>query len=206
MRHLKLSTLLAAGVLSATMSTSLLASTGCSGPFKMKDPPTDFAEVEAWDGFLRMKAGDDVGLNVRSFDNVDGGTLAYWSEDMVEKLGRRGYILTKQSAVESRNGVVGTRFDFDYASPTTGEAKFYTAILFVSDQWRIVVQLAGDAEPRGNYAASTKVVLEPTKAHICKVTEKTCDGPQPANFVGKLATGEDSEVPMPIAKDETAEG
>lgn len=206
MRRSKFASRVAAGVLFAALTSSSLASMGCSGPFKMKDPPTDFAEVEAWDGFLRMKAGDDVGLNIRSFDNVEGGTLAYWSEDMVEKLGRRGYILAKQSAVESRNGVVGTRFDFDYASPTSGEAKFYTAILFVSDEWRIVVQLAGDAELRSKYEASTKEVLELMKVRGCKITEKTCDGPQPSNFVGKLATGEDSEVPMPIAKEETGEG
>ncbi|NJO85039.1 MAG: hypothetical protein HC828_21335 [Blastochloris sp.] len=91
---------------------------------------------------LRMKAPDNVGLNITTFYNSRGGTLALWAEDMIKKLGERGYVLQRQSAVKSANGREGTRFDFSYEPPGSDDGlKFYTAVLFVTDDWQVVVQL-----------------------------------------------------------------
>ena len=68
------------------------------------------------------------------------------ASDLVNKLGKRGYVLTGQSAVETKNGREGTRFDFDYTIPGTDEPKFYSVSLFVTDKYKFVVQVAGDKQ------------------------------------------------------------
>ncbi len=174
--------------LALAVVSSLLMS-GCSGAsFKLKEPPGGFAVVQEWTGHYWAKAGDDVGLKIASYDNVKGGTLEYWSYDLAEKLGDRGYKLTNQSGVKSKNGVAGLRLDFDYSSPA-GEEKFYTAVLFVSDDYRIVVQLAGDKDLRSAHEADLNEALTTLKVKGCKLTKDTCKGPVPASMVGKLATG-----------------
>jgi hypothetical protein len=165
------------GLFAATLAVG-----GCR-KYKL-EPPTGFAQVDDDDDGARMKAGDDVGLNLRVFDNVDGGTLEFWAEDLVKKLGRRGYALVGQTAVKSKNGVVGTRFDFDYTAPGTTEKKFYSASLFVSDSSVVVVQLAGDEARRAAWAPKLDGIAAQTVVRGCKPGKKTCKGPQP----GKLTS------------------
>jgi hypothetical protein len=174
-----------------TITSVLLALTlggaGCASSkgFKMKDAPSGFAEVEAWTNHARFKAGDDVGLRVDALPNVKGGTLEYWAEDLVEKLAERGYTLKSQSAVRSKNGRDGTRFDFTYRSPTTGEDKFFTTILFTTDEWRVVVQLAGDASLASKLDARIQDSLGLTRVFGCKLGKPVCKAPQPPSLVGK---------------------
>lgn len=147
------------------------------------DPPTGFAQVEKTDYRTVMIAPDHVGLNVKAWDNVKGGTLAFWSEDLVNKLGARGYTLQKQSAVRSKNGVEGTRFDFAYTAPD-GVEKFYSAVLFTSDDYRVVMQVAGDKEHANRYLAQVDAIARDTKIRGCKVASEICKSAQP----GALAT------------------
>jgi hypothetical protein len=154
------------------------------------EPPAGFAQVDADDWSARMKAGDDVGLHLRVFPNVDGGTLEFWAGDLVKKLGKRGYSLTAQNAAKSKNGVAGTRFDFDYTAPGTTEPKFYSATLFVSDKNVVVVQVAGDAQRRAQWAPKLDGIAQQTVVRGCKPGGKVCGGPQP----GKLS----SPPPDPI--------
>jgi hypothetical protein len=149
------------------------------------DPPKGFAEVDEDRTGTRMKAGDDVGLNLRVFPNVDGGTLQFWSEDLVRKLGRRGYVLVAQSEVRSKNRVAGTRFDFSYTVPgTESEQKFYSVALFVTDRRVFALQLAGDETLRARHLASFDTIAKDAKLRGCKPWKDTCRGPQP----GKLST------------------
>jgi hypothetical protein len=169
---------------------------GCNS-FRLK-PPEGFAEVDKDDYGARMKAGDDVGLNLRVFDNVRGGTLVFWSEDLVKKLGKRGYQLVGQSEVKSKNGVAGTRFDFAYTPPGSDAKKFYTAMLFVSDENVVIVQLAGDDAKRATYSARATEIASATAVRGCKSWTKVCHGPQP----GKLTSPPPD--PVPGAPTETA--
>jgi hypothetical protein len=153
---------------------------GCMA-YKLERPPPGFAFVD--DDSDRMKSGDDVGINIAAFGNVRGGTLAFWSEDMVEKLGRRGYTLVEQTPVRSKNGVVGTRFDFSYTPPPDGDRKFYTAVLFVTDRYRVVVQLAGDAPLADKHSPTADRLARRIRIRGCRGRD-ICRGPQP----GKLAT------------------
>ena len=165
------------------LSSFVLALSACNS-YRL-DPPAGFAEVDETRYGTRMKAGDDVGLNLRVFDNVDGGTLTFWSEDLVRKLGRRGYVLVAQSQVESKNRVAGTRFDFSYTVPgTEKEEKFYSVALFVTDKREFALQLAGDENLRGRHLATFDGIAKDTKVRGCKSWKDTCDGPQP----GKLST------------------
>jgi hypothetical protein len=166
----------------------ITGATGCKN-YKLK-PPAGFAQVDADDYEARMKAGDDVGLHLKVFPNVEGGTLGFWAEDMVKKLGKRGYALVGQKGVKSKNGVDGTRLDFDYTPPGTEAKKFYTALLFVSDDNIVVVQLAGDEARRSHWAPKVDEIAGDTVVRGCKSWKKTCDGPQP----GKLT----SPPPDPI--------
>lgn len=156
--------------------------TGCAS-FKLKDPPPGFIEVSSsdWGGEaeLRMKAPDNVGLNITTFSNFRGGKLPLWADDLVKKLGARGYELVRQTPVKSGNGVAGTRFDFAYTPPGTEERKFYTAVLFVTDEWRIVVQLGGQADLESAHAGDLDAIVRRIKIRGCKAGSDTCDGPQP---------------------------
>jgi hypothetical protein len=184
-------------VVGAVVGTGLLASSGCAS-FKLKNPPPGFIEVSAEDyggeAELRMKAPDNVGLNITTFSNRRGGTLAIWADDMITKLTARGYLLQRQEAVKSRNQVAGTRFDFSYTPPgADGEQKFYTAVLFVTDGWQVVVQLAGKTELEAAHGEDLDRILADIKIRGCKVGSKVCKSPQPKQF-------DTSQKPKPNVK------
>lgn len=143
------------------------------------DPPTGFVEVSANDWETRMKAQDNVGLRVHRFDNVRGGTLGYWAADLVQKLGKRGYTLVNQAPATSKNRKQGTRFDFEYTAPVSGEAKFYTVVLFVTDKHKITLEVAGDKEFGAAYQARLGQLTGELKVRGCKLGSKICGGPQP---------------------------
>jgi hypothetical protein len=176
-----------------TLAPALLAlAAGCNA-YRL-EPPAGFAEVFAYDTDAHMKTNNNVGLRIRVFDNVKGGTLTFWSRDMVEKFGRRGYTLVNQIPAKSKNGVVGTRFDFSYTPVGDGEPpRFYTAVLFVSDKYIVVLQLAGLETYKTQYTAELDGILGDLKVRGCTVRTKACKGPQPE----RLST------PAPVvAKDE----
>lgn len=149
-------------------------------------PPIGFVEVQSSSQHIRMKAQDRTGLSVRVFDNHKGGTLAFWGEDLVRKLGMRGYQLIRQSALKSKNRVVGTQFNFAYQQD--GIEKFYTAILFVTDEHRVVLQLAGDADQSERVRQQIPQILAEFTVRGCHIASKVCRGPQPP----KLATPDPS--------------
>lgn len=186
---------------------SAAALTACTAPYKLKEPPPGLVSVEQWSGYDRMKGGDDVGVNISSFENHAGGSLAIWSEDLVRKLGRRDYALVRQTPVKAKNGVKGTRFDFDYVSPADDEPKFYTAILFVTDEWRVVVQVAGDRPHRGAYEAKTDAIVSEIKIRGCKLIGTLCKGDQPPPLSTKSAEAAsgDSASGDPASGDPAAE-
>ncbi len=182
-------------ILGLVMAATALVG-GCNS-YRLK-PPDGFAEVDKDDYGARMKAGDDVGLSLKVFDNVRGGTLVFWSEDLVKKLGKRGYVLVGQHEVKSKNGVAGTRFDFAYTAPGSTAKKFYSALLFVSDENVVVVQLAGDDAKRAAYSGRIDEIASATAVRGCKSWTKICHGAQP----GKLTSP--APDPVPGAPDETA--
>ncbi|PCC72167.1 hypothetical protein SAMN02745121_01376 [Nannocystis exedens] len=143
------------------------------------EPPVGFVEVSSHSYETRMKAQDNVGLRVHRFANVRGGTLGYWAADLVNKLGKRGYVLTGQQPARSKNGREGTRFDFDYTIPGSDEPKFYTVVLFVTDEYKFTLELAGDREHAGAYRARVAEITGELKVRGCKVASKICGGPQP---------------------------
>ncbi|PRQ08359.1 hypothetical protein [Enhygromyxa salina] len=170
----------------AVVGAGLLVSSGCAS-FKLRNPPPGFIEVSADDyggeAELRMKAPDNVGLNITTFSNRRGGTLAIWADDMITKLSARGYLLQRQEPVKSRNGVPGTRFDFSYTpAGADGEEKFYTAVLFVTDAWQVVVQLAGNDELAAAHGEDLERILADIKIRGCKVGSKVCKSGQPKQF------------------------
>jgi len=142
------------------------------------EPPQGFAQVDHDDYGTKMIAPDHVGLNVKVWDNVKGGSLGFWSEDLVNKLGERGYALKNQSPVKSKNGVAGTRFDFDYTAPD-GVEKFYSAVLFTSDEYRVVLQVAGNAELGPRYLGQLDAIAGETKVRGCKLVKSLCKSAQP---------------------------
>ena len=143
------------------------------------DPPQGFAQVAETKRGARMKAGDDVGLRVDVFDNVEGGTLAFWGEDLVRKLSQRDYALLGHRPLKSDDGKPGTQFDFAYTNPDGGE-KFYSVALFVTDEYRVVMQLAGDAELADKYRPRLPRIAAEAKIRGCKITGSICRGEQPS--------------------------
>ncbi len=152
-------------------------------PFEL-EPPPGFAEVQDYHSDSRMKASDNVGIRVRSFDNVRGGTLAYWAEDLVTKYGRRGYHLEAQMPATSKNGKSGTRFDFSYTSPGDDVRKFDSVVLFATDENIIVLEIAGDNEHAARHRQKLGEIVGDLTVRGCKLGGKICGSPQP----GKLST------------------
>jgi hypothetical protein len=180
---------------SALVALGLLVSSGCASSFKLKDPPPGFIEVSSskydGDAELRMKAPDNVGLNITTFANSRGGTLPLWAEDMIKKLSDRGYVLTGQDAVKSGNGVEGTRFDFVHEPPGSDDGvKFYTAVLFVTDEWIVVVQIAGKSVLASQHGQDLERILGEIKVRGCKLKTKVCKAGQPRRF-------ETAQLPKP---------
>ena len=183
-----------------TCSLGLVAAAVLSGCAAYKiEPPAGFVVVSEHGWETRMKAQDNVGLSVRRFENVKGGTLAFWGADLVKKLGQRGYVLRSQSAVKTRNGKTGTRFDFDYETFDTEIPKFYTAILVVTDKYKVVLQIAGGKEFGPSYEARVPEIVGKLKVRGCKIGSKICGGPQPP----KLSTPK--APPKKVAADEPAD-
>jgi len=155
--------------------TSLLG-LSCLGPgcaaYKMKTP-TGFAQVSETKHMAHYKGSDDVGLNVRVFGNVKGGTLSFWSDDLVSKLSRRGYKLEQSADLTSKNGVPVKRMDFAY-TPDDSTKKSYSVVLFATDDHRVVVQLAGDPEPQEKHGKQLELVASKMKIRGCKVRSKIC--------------------------------
>ncbi|MDC0717480.1 hypothetical protein [Nannocystis bainbridge] len=143
------------------------------------EPPVGFVEVSSNSYETRMKAQDDVGLRVHRFANVRGGSLGYWAADLVTKLGKRGYVLTGQQPARSKNGREGTRFDFDYAIPGSDEPKFYTVVLFVTDDYKFTLELAGDRQHAATHRARIAEIAGELKIRGCKPASKICRSPQP---------------------------
>jgi hypothetical protein len=150
---------------------------GCK-PYKL-EPPPGFAEVSADEYGSRMIGGEHVGLNLKVWNNVPGGTLTFWSQDLVRKLADREYALTRQTAVESGNGVVGTRFEFDYVNPD-GEAKFYSVVVFATNEHLFALQMAGNAEYRDRFRAELDQAIRDARLRGCRAWGgRPCRGPQP---------------------------
>jgi len=179
----------------ALLGLALLALPACAA-YKI-EPPDGFAVVSENDWQTRMKAQDNVGLNLQRFVNVKGGTLTFWAADLVKKLGDRNYKLVAQSPVKTRNGQTGTRFDFDYETFDTELPKFYTAVLIVTDEEKIVLQVAGDREHAATYRAHIPEILARTVVRGCKRASKICGGPQPPALATPLAATPSAPAPEP---------
>lgn len=189
------------GLIVATALVPLL-SAGCRAPYKL-EPPAGFAEVDNHHYGAHMKANNNVGLKINVFNNVKGGTLAFWSRDMVEKLGTRGYALMSQSPARSKNGVVGTRFDFRYTPVGKDEGpRFYTTVLFVSDEYKVVLQVAGREAYKGQYSAEIDSIAGELEVRGCKAVTKACKGPQPE----RLATPAPATATAPATGSNDSDG
>lgn len=175
---MNLTTLLRRPSARALLAIGLTLGLGACKPFEL-DPPPGFAEVQDYERDTRMKASDNVGIRVRSFGNVRGGTLAYWAEDLVTKYGRRGYHLESQAPVTSKNGKTGTRFDFSYTSPGDDVRKFDSVVLFATDDNIIVLEIAGDMEHASRHRAKLAEIVGDLKVRGCKLGGKICGSPQP---------------------------
>lgn len=154
---------------------------GCAS-YKLK-PPTDFVEVHAYSSEVRMKAQDNVGLNLRIFKNVRGGSLSFWGADLVDKLSERGYQLVAQSPARSANGVVGTRFDFGYTPQGKDTPKFFVVVLFITDDYRFALQIAGDKSRESAYSGRIDDIASDIKVRGCNLGSELCKGPQPPQLL-----------------------
>lgn len=167
-----------------------VSASACASAFELAAPPAGMVEVPGFDyddDDMRFKAADRVGVRVVAFDNYDGGTLTFWAGDLVEKLQARGYVLLAQQPVASANGVAGTRFDFSYDAGTNAATYFYTAVLFISDEHRVVAQVAGRKEYRSAHEATIAQLIAELDVH-CPVGGKHCRGPQPPLMVAPQLT------------------
>ncbi len=159
------------------LALGVLAATACGAPLRYH-APRGFAEATHDWRSAHYKASDNVGLKVLVFDNVEGGTLDYWGEDLVRKLKGRGYALRSQSAVTARNDVSGTRFDF-VLKPDDAAPQFLIVNVFVTDDYLYVAQIAGDATLLPRYGRRVPEIVAELHPLGCRPRSAVCRGPQP---------------------------
>ncbi|MBL4686800.1 MAG: hypothetical protein JKY37_19540 [Nannocystaceae bacterium] len=158
---------------------------GCSSRLYDLQPPPGFATVEDDWRSTRLKAADNVGMSMSVFDNVKGGSLRFWGADLQNKLKSRDYALVETKSTVSGDGVVGTRFDFDYTPPGSEASKFLVVVLFVTDDYRFVLQLAGRKELRVQYAASLPATVADLRLSGCGRQSSLCEGGDPKRRAAK---------------------
>ncbi len=150
------------------MSVALgLSSVGCAPLIDYSAPP-GFVEAEADWQSQRYKGKDSVGLRVTVYDNVDGGTLDYWSNDLKTKLIVRGYALEGTSPLRAKNDVPGLRYDFKLEREGD-EVMFLSVGLFVTDDYRYVTQLAGLQEEYAGLSSDVPALFQRLEPGGCKV-------------------------------------
>ena len=147
-------------------AVSCVGALGCAPVIDYTAPP-GFVEAEADWQSQHYKGTDSVGLRVTIYDNVDGGTLAYWSNDLETKLLARGYALEGTSALRAKNDVPGQRYDF-HLEREGDEAMFLSVGLFVTDDYRYVTQLAGRQEEYAGVASGVPALFQRLKPGGCK--------------------------------------
>ena len=170
---------------------------GCSQPLQYEAPSGFAIANQDWRS-AHYKASDNVGLKLLVFDNVEGGTLEYWGQDLTRKLLARGYTLEGQSALRADNKVVGTRFDFglDHGGGRGDghgderPSQFLVVSLYVTDDYRYVAQLAGDQALFARYDARVAQLLAGLRPKGCRVRSTICRGSQPPPLASATSTPE----------------
>lgn len=152
-----------------------LSATGCSRLIDY-DTPSGFARAEMDEDWRsrRYKASDKTGLKLTVFDNVEGGTLDYWGRDLVTKLEERSYRFEGSALLRSENGVPGQRFDFALEATDDKPAMFLVVGLFVTDDYRYVLQLAGDARGHEGYDAQVPKLFGRLRPSGCNARDSLC--------------------------------
>ncbi len=158
----------------AVLAGVLAAGSGCGGPLLEDTAPPGFAEAEHDWRTRHYKASDNVGLRFTVFDNVRGGTLEYWGNDLVDKLQQRGYVLLSQGALRSDNNLRGTRYDFRLSREDADEPMFLVVGLFVTDDYRYVAQLAGRDEFYETHASAVPTVFGSLRPTGCRRMQSVC--------------------------------
>ena len=172
---------------------ALLSTTGCNPEFAMgwrdATPPAGYVlasdEGSTNMPIARYKGTGRQGMKIHSFDNPKGGTLAYWSADLQQKLSERGYRLENTQPIQSSNNIPGQRLDFMYkpmgqVEQEAVETTYFTAILFVTDRYRSVVQFAGPADSAANTRAQIPEIIARLEVGGCNRRNSICKTPAPA--------------------------
>ena len=164
-------------MLRSVVAASCLALTGCASVIDYSAPP-GFAEAEADWQSQHYKGKGGVGLRVTVYDNLDGGTLEYWSHDLSAKLERRGYALQTSSALRAKNDVPGLRYDFRL--DRDGEDPMFLSVgLFVTDDYRYVTQLAGRQDEYEALSGRVPSLFQRLEPGGCKAGKRSVCRDQP---------------------------
>ena len=147
-------------------AAACLSAMGCAPLIDYSAPP-GFVEAETDWQSQHYKGKDSVGLRVTVYDNVDGGTLDYWSNDLATKLEARGYALEHTSSLRAKNDVPGQRYDFRLEREGD-EAMFLSVGLFVTDDYRYVTQLAGRHVEYAGVASDVAELFQRLEPGGCK--------------------------------------
>ncbi len=159
-------------------AASCLGVVGCAPVIDYSAPP-GFVEAQSDWQSQHYKGKDSVGLRVTVYDNVDGGTLDYWSNDLQTKLVARGYALEDTSALRAKNDVPGQRYDFRLEREGD-ETMFLSVGLFVTDDYRYVTQLAGRQADYAGVASGAAGLFQRLEPGGCKAGKRSVCRTQPS--------------------------
>lgn len=150
----------------------LVGTSACSEAMIEFEPPRGFAYADGDWRVTHYKGANNVGLKILAFENVQGGTLGYWSGDLERKLIARGYTLRSSSEVRGDRRIRGRRWDFEIE--LDGEPNFLVIGLFVTDDYRYVVQLAGAREHYPVQSEAVPEILAGLELHGCHLRNSIC--------------------------------
>jgi len=127
-----------------TIAVALLANSCVS-----MQVPKDFLVVDKGMGELKAVTPEDAKLWVRTFDDPDGGDLAFWSKTLKNDLTKnRGYLLVGEEPIKDKRGREGVALLVD--TTLQGKPTRELLALFVLPGWPDnqirVVELVADKE------------------------------------------------------------
>jgi hypothetical protein len=165
------------------LGLTLLGVFGCARTpsFELERPPSRFTEVVssvARDGAtqLWMEGPSGVELHITTQDNYWPDTLASLDERALPP----EHLLHRQQAVESANGVPGTRFDTSYRLRNeTKQLMSATRIVFFTDEWEVVVEFRGEYGSLADFEQDIEQVVAAIEIHGCKPRKRACESAQP---------------------------
>ncbi|MBW2736247.1 MAG: hypothetical protein JRH20_27995 [Deltaproteobacteria bacterium] len=137
--------------------STLLLTMGLTGCFSVSTP-RGFVELETTAFPYKAVSAQGAVLTVRRFDNGPEAKLHFWKQVLADELvQQRGYTIANESAVRTKEGVLGHRFRFK--GRYRGEEHAYQLAVFVTSSWVYLLEATAPAKDFSRYERAAQLFV-----------------------------------------------